>query len=306
MDRLLAEVASQGDPARGELVFRRKDLNCTGCHAVAGAGGNVGPDLSPIGSTSPVDYLVHSIMLPDQAIKEQYQTLVVATTEGEVYQGIVADRDDARIVLREATGDLRTVPTAQVEDQKPGGSLMPRGLVNLMTRAEFVDLVRFLAELGRPGPYAIRGTPTIQRWLAFTDVPDILRANRPESIQVHTELLNADPSRWTPAYSLVSGDLPLDDLKALAGGPVLYLMGEIDVTATGPITAHLDSPEGLTLWLDSRPVDLEGPTATIVPAEGRHRLVLRVDNAARPRPTLKLELTKPPASPAQFTVVGGK
>ena len=36
---------------------------------------------------------------------------------------------------------------------------MPKGLVNFMTRAEFVDLVRFLSELGKPGPYAIRSTP---------------------------------------------------------------------------------------------------------------------------------------------------
>ena len=33
---------------------------------------------------------------------------------------------------------------------------MPKGLANLMTRAEFLDLVRFLSELGKPGPYAIR------------------------------------------------------------------------------------------------------------------------------------------------------
>jgi putative heme-binding domain-containing protein len=87
-------------------------------------------------------------MLPDQAIKEEFHTLVVQTAEGQVFQGIVADRDDKRIVLKEATGALRTVPAADVEATKEGGSLMPKGLVNFLTRAELVDLVRFLSELG--------------------------------------------------------------------------------------------------------------------------------------------------------------
>ena len=120
--------------------------------------------MSAIGQTSPPDYIINSILDPDQSIKEQYHTLVVQTSDGQVFQGIVTDKDDQRIVLKDATGAPRVVPVASIEDQKPGGSLMPKGLANLMTHAEFVDLVRFLSELGKPGPYAIRTTPTIQRW----------------------------------------------------------------------------------------------------------------------------------------------
>ena len=45
MAAILSDVAAKGDPARGELVFRRSDTGCLTCHAVAGAGGQVGPDL---------------------------------------------------------------------------------------------------------------------------------------------------------------------------------------------------------------------------------------------------------------------
>src|SRR5262249_17900069 len=45
MARLLSDVAHVGDPARGELIFRREDLTCQKCHAIAGAGGQVGPGL---------------------------------------------------------------------------------------------------------------------------------------------------------------------------------------------------------------------------------------------------------------------
>ena len=164
LSQLVSEVAAKGDPARGELIFRRADLNCMSCHSLSKAGGEVGPDLSAIGQTSPADYIIHAILDPDQSIKEQYHTLVVQTSDGEVFQGIVTDKDDQRIVLKEAAGTTRVVPVASIEDQKPGGSLMPKGLANLMTHAEFIDLVRFLSELGKPGPYAISSVPTIQRW----------------------------------------------------------------------------------------------------------------------------------------------
>ena len=197
MEALIAEVAAKGDPARGETVFRRADLNCTKCHAVSGAGGGVGPDLSAVGSSSPVDYVINSIMLPDQAIKEEFHTLVVATADGQVFQGIVADKDDKRVVLKEATGELRTIPASEIEDTKEGGSLMPKGLVNFMTRAEFVDLVRFLSELGKPGPYAIRSTPTVQRWRYLEPAAADPTSGDPFS--------NANPSRWLPAYARTAG-----------------------------------------------------------------------------------------------------
>ena len=176
---MVNEVAAKGDPIRGEAIFRRTDLNCMSCHAVSKAGGDVGPDLSSIGQTSPADYIINSILVPDQSIKEQFHTLVVQTSDGQVFQGIVTDKDNQRIILKDATGVPRVVPVSSIEDQKPGGSLMPKGLVNLMTRAEFIDLVRFLSELGKPGPYAIRGTPSIQRWRVLKPDPELLSASVP-------------------------------------------------------------------------------------------------------------------------------
>ena len=45
LNQLVTEVAAKGDPARGELIFRRADLNCMSCHSLSKAGGEVGPDL---------------------------------------------------------------------------------------------------------------------------------------------------------------------------------------------------------------------------------------------------------------------
>ena len=41
-----------------------------------------------------------------------------------------------------------------------------------------LDLARFVSELGKPGPYAIRSTPTIQRWQVLENPPtDLATAN---------------------------------------------------------------------------------------------------------------------------------
>jgi HEAT repeat protein/cytochrome c551/c552 len=69
---LAARAATGGDPARGEMIYRRTELACMTCHAIGGAGGRVGPDLTSIGASAPGDYLVESLLLPNAKIKEGY------------------------------------------------------------------------------------------------------------------------------------------------------------------------------------------------------------------------------------------
>jgi putative heme-binding domain-containing protein len=305
LNQLVALVAADGDPARGEQIFRRADLNCMKCHSLGKAGGEVGPDLSAIGQTSPSDYIINSILDPDQAIKEQYHTLIVQTSEGQVFQGIVTDKDDQRIVLKDATGSPRAVPVASIEDQKPGGSLMPKGLANLMTHAEFVDLVRFLSELGKPGPYAIRTTPTIQRWKVLNPLSEALVASVPDKDLFRDQVLGADAGRWTTTYAKVAGFLPLFELTTPTGANVLYIQGEIDVSNAGPIRVQLDSAEGVRFWVDQEPAPGDEPNLVTTLAAGRHTVTLRVDVKARSAHGIKAEVVKPTGSTAEFTVVGG-
>ncbi|MBY0459337.1 MAG: sorbosone dehydrogenase, partial [Gemmataceae bacterium] len=49
---LAADAIKLGDAARGELVYRRKELQCLACHAYGGAGGQVGPDMTSIGASA--------------------------------------------------------------------------------------------------------------------------------------------------------------------------------------------------------------------------------------------------------------
>lgn len=300
---IAARVSEQGDAARGEKIFRRADLSCMKCHAVSQAGGSVGPDLSPVGSISPIDYIVNSILNPNLAVKEQFVTRRVLTADGEVFTGIQIDRDDQRLRLRDATGKLLTIPIAHIDQEEEGKSLMPQGITKFLTEQEFFDLAKFVSELGKPGPYAIRKTPSLQRWRVLKNPSAELTNEIPNVEQFREQVLDTPAGDWLPAYGMVGGQLPLAEL-AKQRPAVVYLQGEIEVSEAGQVTINIDSTEATQTWLDAEPFEAAKQITRELPA-GRHTLSFRIAITDRPDPTLKVELTKPSGSAAQFSVVNG-
>jgi putative heme-binding domain-containing protein len=301
--KIAARVSQQGDAARGERIFRRADLSCIKCHSVAQAGGAVGPDLSPVGSISPTDYIVNSILNPNLAAKEQYVTRRVLTTDGEIVTGIQVDRDDQKLRLRDATGKIIAIPVDTIEQEGEGKSLMPQGLTKFLTEQEFLDLARFISELGKPGPYAIRKTPSIQRWRVLTNPSPELTAETPNVEIFRERVLDAPADDWTTAYGTVGGALPLAEL-ARERPAVIYFQGEIDVSQGGPIAIEIATTEPTHAWLDAEPFEAARRIEREM-ASGKHTLTFRLEVGSRPDPEIKVEFSKPPGSSAQFVVVNG-
>jgi len=46
-----------------------------------------------------------------------------------------------------------TIPTADIDEEIEGKSLMPQGITKFLTHDEFLDLAKFISELGKPGDY---------------------------------------------------------------------------------------------------------------------------------------------------------
>jgi putative heme-binding domain-containing protein len=144
------EVRLKGNAARGGEVFRRPELGCVACHAVNGQGGHIGPELSTLGSAQPVDFIVGAIIDPQKEIKEGYMSLSITTKEGEEYTGYQVRETADELVLRDVlqNKEIRLRRDA-IKEKMQNGSVMPRGLTDALSRAEFCDLVRFLSELGK-------------------------------------------------------------------------------------------------------------------------------------------------------------
>jgi putative heme-binding domain-containing protein len=302
VQKLMAEVLAKGDAVRGERVFRRADLGCMKCHAINKAGGHIGPDLGPIGSSSPMDYVITSILDPSASIKEEYLTKVIATSAGQVFTGIVVQRDKNQVVLKDATGKLIRVPTADIESEVKGKSLMPEGITRILTHAELLDLIRFVSELGKPGPFAIPAVPTVQRWRRLQQVPQVLREGIPNRDVVRDLLLRDNPAVWDTVYSQVNGILPLDEGRKLKPGEVDYLQGDLQVVQGGPVQVRIETNVPTTWWLDEEPFEKQ-TSAVVSLSPGRHRLTVRVVPGAAPSPRLRVELRRPAGSQAHFEVV---
>jgi putative heme-binding domain-containing protein len=305
--QILAEVASSGDPLRGEGVFRRADLACLKCHAIAGAGGQVGPSLESIGASAPADYLLDSLLEPDKAIKENYHSLVVATADGRVVTGLKVREGEGTLVLRDAEGVDQVLPLDDIEDRKQGGSLMPAGQTDALTRAELVDLVRFLASLGKAEGLSVGPVPVARRWEVL--VPQ--EAQRPDLRRLgYVAAVRGDlPTTWAPAYSTVAGVLPTADLPPFetlnSPDRVALARCAVDVAAAGPLRLEVNlPPEAFTLWLDGQEVP-PGASPTVDLAAGRHLLTFAV-RPAQAGSGLRVALGQLPGSAAQAQFVTGK
>lgn len=308
--QLVAEVAQHGDAARGEQVFRRKDLACLKCHAVAGAGGLVGPDLASIGASAQVDYLIESLLVPSKAIKENYHTLVVATKEGRLVTGVQVRQTKTELILRDAEDRELAIPLNAIEEKATGGSLMPEGLADTITHAELLDLVRFLSELGKVGPYAPSAARLVRRWQALEPAPATLHHLHRTS---YASAAGDDPAlAWAPVYSQVAGILPLGDLPRIEIRRPLtkelhalaFVRCQVEVSTAGKVQVAVNATDGLSLWVDQVPVDVHDKIPLDLTA-GRHTLTFGLDLNRR-REGLRCEIDEAPGSPARVRIVQGK
>ncbi|HUF62225.1 MAG TPA: PVC-type heme-binding CxxCH protein [Verrucomicrobiales bacterium] len=146
LDRYMA-LLDGGDPIRGRLLFFGKST-CSACHRAGDAGGVIGPDLTTIGAVRAGRDLVESTVLPSAAIAQRYDAYLVTTHDGELHAGVIADRTGATLLLRGVGGAEVRLPLDMVQSmQRLRQSLMPQGLLSILTDDEARDLFAFLRQL---------------------------------------------------------------------------------------------------------------------------------------------------------------
>ena len=220
--------------------------------------------------------------------------------------GLKVRQTDTDLVLRDAEDREVSIPVSSIEDQKIGGSLMPAGLTDPLTRAELVDLVRFLSELGKVGPYSVSKTPVARRWqvlLPRNDLSKHLHISGYDFVATNPEF------PWKPAYAQVSGVLPFDDVLTL---PVPYedpkvglARCQVEVSTPGKVRFKLPMIAGLKLWVDATRVE---PAATVDLdlTTGVHSLTFLIPKDGKTLDGLRLELQDAAGSSARAQMVLGK
>ncbi len=211
------------------------------------------------------------------------------------------------LVLRDAEDKEIAIPTKDIDERSPGGSLMPDGLTDTLTRGELLDLVRFLSELGKVGPYAIGPQRVVRRWQA-------LEPTREAWSFLHlggglsTPAKNERGLQWSSLYSTVAGVLPLTEAFSFSLGKdkhaVSLIRCQVDVSTAGSFVVRLNSTKGLKLWIDQNPIAAKEESEVNLPV-GVHTLTFVVDREER-REGLRCEMEDKPRSTGRMRIVGGK
>ena len=304
---LVTLAREQGNPQRGEAIYRSAQLQCLKCHAIAGAGGVVGPDLVSIGASAQPDYILESLLAPAAKVKEGYHAKLVLEASGQVYTGLVVRDSPSELVLRTAEDKLITLAKSDIEGIKDSRSLMPDGAVDALTKTELADLVRFLSELGKVGgQFTVGQQRVVRRWQVLE--------NSTAAQQKLNRTLDAAASddadfTWQSAYSRVAGDLPLENLPAFKteAKPALatFVRAQLDVSSAGKVAGVLDEAKGVKVWLDGKQQAVTDGKFTLDLKIGLHTITLAVDREAHPLP-IKLSLPEGAQATAKVQLVGGK
>ena len=304
LNQMMADVKSAGDPARGELVYRRQTLLCQNCHSISAVGGIVGPDMVSIGASAPVDYIIESLLEPSKKIKEGYATMMISTKDGGVHSGFLVREDAREVLLRDATGKTESIPAASVAKKESiPVSLMPPALTATLRRDEFVDLVRFLSELGKEGGYKVQEDGTLRRWRTAQPPAEAWRWMNLKGNKGFHEA--AAELTWLPFYSRVNGMVHGEEATLIKVGANEWraIESEIEVSAAGKIGLRMNDPANIQVFIAGRELPAAAEMQADVPA-GRVRVTLLFDTTVRKAP-VKVQVFDVPGSPAKTKAVGG-
>ena len=149
-----------GNAMNGRALYAR--LDCRTCHAIAGAGGTLGPELTSVGHTRGAGFIRATLIDPAKALPKgtmgilqngfsEYLPVSVVSKDGSEVRGVRVNEDSFTIQLRDNAGKIYSFRKSDVKnvDKQFGRSMMP-SYKDRLKPAEVEDVVAYLVSLGGP------------------------------------------------------------------------------------------------------------------------------------------------------------
>jgi putative heme-binding domain-containing protein len=137
---------------RGRKMFGA--AACYACHRFKNEGGAIGPDLTTIGNRFSARDLLESIIQPSKEISDQYGQIVVTLNDGSRVTGRIMNLHGDNLSINTdmfAPGKAVNINRNRVKSIKSSQvSMMPEGLLNMLTQEEIFDLMAYLLSGGDP------------------------------------------------------------------------------------------------------------------------------------------------------------
>ncbi len=269
---MVTNVQKNGNPVEGEAIYRRLALACTACHAIGGAGSKVGPDMTTIGASAPLDYLIESLYVPNAKVKEGYNAVALTLKGGRAASGVLLRETAEAVFLRDAAGNESSVPKADITARENVGSIMPAGLLNTLTDREKAHMFAFLSQLGKPGPFDATKASIARVWWLYPgkDVEAIVSGKL--------------PAYGAKTLTYVDGRLPkaaLTEALQMVPDPGDTIVAVAKFSGSGKTRLNL---QGVTkAWLDGAPLAIaSNPSPEVELTAGNHTLVVKLDTKQLP------------------------
>jgi putative heme-binding domain-containing protein len=154
LKRLLTdETLARADLSNGRAIFER---TCASCHMLYGQGGTIGPDITGSNRAN-LDYILTEIINPSEVIQEGYQLITLTTRDGRTLAGNLVAEDEQQVTLRMIGQDSVVVKSEILAREKLPVSMMPEGLLKMLSPDEVRDLIGYLrttqqVPLAKPPP----------------------------------------------------------------------------------------------------------------------------------------------------------
>lgn len=140
----IRSLVSQGTLAvnseNGKQLFTK---HCASCHALFGAGGKIGPDLTGSNRNN-LNYLLENMVDPSATVAESYRSSIVQLTDGRLLTGVVVE-ENTRTLKLQTKDELLAIDLSDIEQRrKTSESLMPEGLLGPLSNQQRVDLIGYI------------------------------------------------------------------------------------------------------------------------------------------------------------------
>lgn len=143
---LESEEGRYGNPNNGRAVYTA--AKCNQCHQFGSDGEAIGPSLAGIDKRFSKREILESILYPSHVVSDQYASKRVLTLDGRVLVGMVSQRSDQSINVRDSNNQVVMIREAEVDQILPNGSsIMPSGLLDDLTLRDISDLMAYLGVL---------------------------------------------------------------------------------------------------------------------------------------------------------------
>jgi putative heme-binding domain-containing protein len=128
---------------------------CIACHKLEGVGQSFGADLAQLDpKLTPVDVL-KDIIEPSFRINEKFHNWIIETSSGKKFTGLIIEETNDVIKLVEnplLKADPVIIKKSDIDDRKKSPiSIMPKGLLDKLTKDEILDLIAYVYSKGNKG-----------------------------------------------------------------------------------------------------------------------------------------------------------